>query len=385
MKQYSEELKKQVVSEYMRGVKKTADILSPHSIPKSNLYRWVKQYGPHGSVSPMTEFNYRNFYQQGLTIERLNAVINILKRVECTVDSPLSVKLTELEKLYGEYPVHTLCDALEVSRGTFYNHIKRNKRGNTYYTERREKLKEQILQIDEENSHLFGAAKITAVLKEQGAHVTVEFVRKMMRELGLQIVRYKTKSTYEMEEEHRTNNYLNQNFHTDSPNKIWAGDVTYFRFKGKEYRICVILDLFSRKVIAWKIGSQDNTHLTKTTFLIAWKNRQPSSGLLFHSDQGANYRSFTYRKCLAEHGVRQSFSRPRTPQDNAPMESFFASFKREELYRIRYRSVRDFFSSVDRYMTWYNNKRLHQNLHYKTPDAYEETFYAKEQLILSAE
>ena len=120
-------------------------------------------------------------------------------------------------------------------------------------------------------------------------------------------------------------------------------------------------------------------------WLLYWQPLSLLSWIRYNSDQGANYRSFTYRKCLAEHGVRQSFSRPRTPQDNAPLESFFASFKREELYRIRYRSVRDFFSSVDRYMTWYNNKRLHQNLHYKTPDAYEETFYAKKRLIVSAE
>ena len=112
MEKYSEKLKKQIVAEYLRGVKTTSEILSPHNIPKSNLYRWLKQYGPD-SIDPLNVFNYRNFYLRGLKIERLESMISILKRVECTVDSPLSVKLRELEKLYGEYPIHTLCDALE--------------------------------------------------------------------------------------------------------------------------------------------------------------------------------------------------------------------------------------------------------------------------------
>ena len=199
----------------------------------------------------------------------------------------------------------------------------------------------------------------------------------MMRELGLLSVRYGARRLYEKEEEKRTNNYLNQDFNTDSPNKIWAGDVTHYNFKGKDYYICAILDLFARKVVAYKIGFRENTHLTKATFQIATKSRQPNPGLIFHSDQGPAYRSYTYRKYLTERNVTQSFSRPRTPQDNAPMESFFSSLKREELYRVKYRSVREFYAAVDSYMKRYNSSRPHQNLHYKTPDAYEAAYYAK--------
>ena len=377
MEKYSEKLKKQIVAEYLRGVKTTAEILSPHNIPKSNLYRWLKQYGPDSQTDPLAVFNYRNFYLRGLKIERLETIISILKRIECTVDSPLQKKLCEMEKLYGEYPVHTLCDALNVSRGTFYNHIKRNKREDTYYTRRRNNIKKQILIIDDETNHIFGAAKISALLKEKNINVSIEFVRELMRELGLLSVRYGARRLYEKEEEKRTNNYLNQDFNTNSPNKIWAGDVTHYNFKGKDYYICAILDLYARKIIAYKIGFRENTHLTKATFLIAVKNRQPESGLIFHSDQGPGYRSYSYRKCLSHHHVVQSFSRPRTPQDNAPMESFFASLKREELYRVKYRSVREFYTSVKEYMERYNSSRPHQNLHYKTPDVYEAAYYAE--------
>ena len=378
MRKYSEELKKQVVAEYIAGEKTSSEILSPHKIPKSNLYRWIKKYAPQGCLNPEDEFNKRNFYLQMQKIQRLEEINSILKQVDCSVSSPLSVKLCELAKLYGKYPVHTLCDALEVSRGTFYNHVKRNKRDDTYFSRRREFLKKQILIIDDENEHLYGASRITAVLKERGIPVSVEFVRALMRELGLLNIRCGAKCAYEKEEKYRTDNYLLHNFTAEAPNRIWTGDVTYYRFKGNEYYICVILDLFSRKVIAYKIGFRDNTHLTKSTFLAAWEKRHPAAGLIFHSDQGASYRSYIYRKCLAERGVVQSFSRPKIPTDNAPTESFFSSLKKEELYRVRYRSVREFYEAVDRYISTYNSTRLHQNLHYKAPDAYEANFYEKE-------
>ena len=376
MSKYPEYLKKQVVAEYIKGDKPTSEILAVYSIPKSNLFRWLKKYGPPKDIESFNEYNPRNFYLRGIKIERLETIISILKRVHCTVDSPLSDRLLELERLYGEYHVHTLCDALEVSRGTFYNHIKRNKRENTIYMRRREALKKQILEIDETAGHIYGAAKITALLKENGTPVSVETVRDLMRELGLRNVRYGSKRLYEKEEDRRMKNLLNQDFHTGRPNTVWAGDVTYYRLKGKEYFICAIMDLFSRKIIAHKIGLRDNTHLTKATFLIAVQNRHPAPGLIFHSDQGTNYRSYTYQKCLAEYQVVQSFSRPHTPRDNAPMESFFASLKREQLYRIQYRSQRELYESVDQYMKWYNSSRPHQNLQYKTPDAIEEEYYA---------
>ena len=133
-------------------------------------------------------------------IEQLEAIISILKRVDCTTSSPLPDKLAELEKLYGEYPVHTLCDALEISRGTFYNHIKRNKREDTSFNQRREELKKQIRKIYNESNYTYGASKITAILKDQAIPVSTEMVRILMREMGLQSVRYGSKKIYEKEQ-----------------------------------------------------------------------------------------------------------------------------------------------------------------------------------------
>ena len=103
-------------------------------------------------------------------------MIEILKTVKCNVQSPLQEKLCELEKLYGKYSVHVLCDALNVPRGTFYNHIKRNKRDNVWYKKRREYFCGEIKRIFEDNNQIFGARKIAAVLRNNGEQIIADLI-----------------------------------------------------------------------------------------------------------------------------------------------------------------------------------------------------------------
>lgn len=86
-------------------------------------------------------------------------------------------------------------------------------------------------------------------------------------------------------------NHLNQEFDVSRPNEVWVSDVTYFKYGKSAYYICVIIDLFSRMVIAYKIGKNNSAQLVKGTFQIAYKTRQPDSNLTFHTDRGSNYRS----------------------------------------------------------------------------------------------
>ena len=143
-----------------------------------------------------------------------------------------------------------------------------------------------------------------------------------------------------------------------------------------QYFICVIMDLYARRVIAYKVGYSNNTHLVKDTFRMAYESRKPGLGLIFHTDQGGNYRSRAFGDYLKAREVTQSFSKPGVPYDNSVMETFFASMKREELYRYKYRSEREFRAAVERYIDFYNTQRPHKTLHYKTPKSKEEA-YAK--------
>lgn len=109
----------------------------------------------------------------------------------------------------------------------------------------------------------------------------------------------------------------------------------------------------------------------KLAFRQAYDNRRPDTSLIFHTDHGSNYLSNAFCDYLKKLGVTQSFSRAHVTYDNSVMESFFASMKREELYRTKYRSEREFKEAVDSYIEFYNNKRPHAKLKYKTPNQKE--------------
>ena len=131
-------------------------------------------------------------------------------------------------------------------------------------------------------------------------------------------------------------------------------------------------------VVGYKIGKTNSTQLVKSTFQKAYDERQPDSDLIFHTDRGGNYCSKTMNDYIRSLNITHSFSRAHVPYDNSVMESFFSSMKREELYRTKYRSELDFRNAVDKYILFYNTKRPHKKLQYKTPEQKEEEFALKD-------
>ena len=154
-------------------------------------------------------------------------------------------------------------------------------------------------------------------------------------------------------------------------------DVTYFSVFNRMYYICVVIDLYARKVIAYKISKHNSTQLTKSTVKTAYETRKPAEKLLFHCDQGSNYTSNEFRKYLKSINVTQSFSNPGMPYDNSVMESFFGNCKREALYRYRFKTEKDFFESIKTYINFYNSKRPHSILMNQTPDKFESNYFNK--------
>ena len=172
-------------------------------------------------------------------------------------------------------------------------------------------------------------------------------------------------------------NHLKQEFHADAPNVVWVSDVTVLRFKDKYYYLCVIIDLFSRKIVAHRISRRNSTQLITSTFRNAYAARQPKAGLTFHSDQGSQYTSHAFRTLLEKLQVTQSFSKSGRPYDNAVAESFFSIFKKEEFYRTNYRSEKELYHGIDSYIAFYNQKRPHTTLKNKTPEQFETIFLQK--------
>lgn len=159
---------------------------------------------------------------------------------------------------------------------------------------------------------------------------------------------------------------------------VWLSDITDIKTDAGTCCLCVILDLFARRVIAAHLDTQKSADLVCHTFQDAFTVRGSPQDLLFHSDQGGQYTSYQFRGLLQDYGVTQSFSAPGVPYDNAPMESFFASLKVEEVHRYRYHGISDLTMSLREYIDFYNRKRPHSSIDNQTPAQAEETYYKKQ-------
>lgn len=373
---YSIEERQKIIERYISDGETAASIIASTGVPKSTFYSWLKTYREEQENNKRKPVNIRNFHLLENKVARLEGIVKILQSVSCTARSPLKDKLYAAEKLYGKYSVHMICEALAIPRGTFYNHIFRNKKDNTWYSKRKEELRIRIQEIYDENNQIFGARKIAAVMRNEGVKVSEEMVRTLMRDMGISSIRQVAKKLYE-EEKRKHKNYLNQEFNPHAPNEVWASDVTYFKFHDKAFYICVVMDLYARLVIGYKIGKKNSTQLVKSTFRQVYLKRQPNTDLIFHTDRGLNYTSKTMADYLRSLGITHSFSRPYVPYDNSVVESFFSSMKREELYRTKYKSEKDFYHAVDKYVIFYNTKRPHAKLKYKTPEQKEQEYALK--------
>ena len=182
---YSDSEKAVIVAKYKQGVP-IQKLSTEYEISKRTIYRWRKQYS---TVDEKKFFTLKEHKLLLHRVEKLENIITILKTVSCTVHVPLKEKLTELELLYGRYDVHTLCEALHVSRGTFYNHIPRNKRDNAWFEKRRAEYRIIVREVFDEFHQVFGAEKIRTILVQRGHQVSTRFVASLMSKMGLTSVR----------------------------------------------------------------------------------------------------------------------------------------------------------------------------------------------------
>ena len=168
-------------------------------------------------------------------------------------------------------------------------------------------------------------------------------------------------------------NLLNRDFTLEKINTCWVSDITYIDTHEGWLYLCSILDLFSRKVVGWSMASHMRADLVIDALDMAVKHRNPPEGLMFHSDRGVQYASGTFRKKLKSYKMIQSMSRKGNCWDNAPAESFFSTLKIEEVYtHSKYRTREEARKAIFEYIeVFYNRKRSHSFLDYKSPSEYE--------------
>lgn len=369
MKQiYTQEKRDSVINMYLCR----ESVLSIHNstvICRTTLYNWIKNYKPDKKKS----FNMADYNKLKMYCKKLEDMISIIKSAGCTVDAPLKTRYEVIKNMSDTYSISSLCDALDVAKGSYFNHILRNKNENTLVAKCRAELTPVIEQIYNESKQIYGAGKIHAIMRDRGYQVACSTVASIMHENDWFSIRTSAKTLY-LQNKDRRENILNQEFNPKKPNEVWVSDVTYFKFNNNTLYICVIIDSFARKVIACKIALKNSTQLTKSTFKLAYESRNTDGELLFHSDNGSNYISKTFMRYLKDLGVRQSFSRKHLPYDNSVCESFFSNMKREELYRTNYKSEREVRECITKYIEFYNDKRPHSILRNRTPNKAEAEF-----------
>jgi transposase InsO family protein len=153
--------------------------------------------------------------------------------------------------------------------------------------------------------------------------------------------------------------------------QIWVGDLTYIAVARRWWYLAVVLDQYSRRVLAWRLGTTRDAVFTRGLLDAALRRRRPKRGLIFHSDRGSEFLGAPLLARLVEEGVKQSMTRGGAPDENAHMESFFHSLKAELLHGQSFAAVRDLRTQLQRYVQYYNHHRLHSSLGYQSPVDYE--------------
>lgn len=371
---YPTELKVKIIRRYEKGESIKALSQELH-ISQSTLYQWRKEYC--SIEMPNRTYTPAEFDTMARRLKKLEHYMEIIHQSGYLSSVPLHKKLATLEELYNQpdnpYSVHELCDALGVARGTFYNHIFR-RADRSKYEEEQAQLMLKVKQVFDDSEQRFGAEKIRIVLADSGIHVSKKCILAIMQEMGLSSVRVDAKKQFKRKQQYEKQNLLKREFAAGHLNQIWVSDITYFKVKSYWVYLCIILDLYSRKIVGWRVSRNMSTNLVTTTFKTAFQERGQPQKLTFHSDRGKQYMSKALTGLFQKYGVKQSFSATARPLDNAVAETFFSTFKREEAYRKDYTSEQHFRRSVEEYILFYNEVRPHQTLNYKTPQAFEDAY-----------
>jgi putative transposase len=271
----------------------------------------------------------------------------------------------------GQTPTRWLCSALQVSARGFYAW---RRRPESTRKRRDRQLLVAIRARYERSGRVYGSPRVRLDLQESGEACARKRIARIMQGNGLVAVqrrrfRITTQSGHDFPVQA---NLLGRNFTAAAPNQVWLGDITYITTEEGWLYLAALLDLYSRKIVGWSTAERIDRMLTLTTLETALRVRRPSPGLIHHTDQGSQYAAYEYQKRLEKAQARSSMSRKGDCYDNAPMESFFSTLKRERVHRRRYWTRDEATEDLGNYIDgFYNLTRRHSELGGLSPVQYE--------------
>ncbi len=268
-----------------------------------------------------------------------------------------------------------MCEVLEVSRSGFYAWRSRPESERSKY---HRELVDEIRRIHaDRDMRSYGSPRVHKELVANGVTCSENSVARLMRANGL-AARTRRKYRVTTDSAHAlpiAENVLDREFEQDAPDRVWLADMTYiWTLEGWLY-LAAVLDAHSRKIIGWSMGHRMQASLVMDALRMALGRRCPdqAASLLHHSDRGSQYASQVYQNVLREHNITCSMSRKANGWDNAMMESFFATLKKERTHHESYTTREDARQSVFEYIEmFYNTRRRHSALGYLSPEQYEQ-------------
>jgi putative transposase len=268
-----------------------------------------------------------------------------------------------------------MCTVLKVSRSGYYKSLTRKPSARA---KRRALLEKRIRHYFKRSKELYGSPRITEDLRKEGHKVSCKTVSRLMKKMGLKsrtVRKYKatTNSKHDMPV---FENILNREFKVLAPNKFWVADITYIATSEGWLYLASVMDLYSRKIVGWATGARMTQELVLDALDLAYTRQKPQPGLVHHSDRGSQYACKEHVARLKKYEMIGSMSRKGNCYDNACIESFHSSLKKELVYLTKFKTRKQAQKELYTYIEFdYNRRRTHSTLGYETPHRFEQLYY----------
>ncbi|WP_195932149.1 IS3 family transposase [Turicibacter sanguinis] len=373
MKKYNTEFKSMIVELYKTG-HSVKELSREYGVSEVTIYKWIKQIAPITSIddTDITLEEIKRMKQEMLRLQEENE--NLKKGYDHIREKVTQSELCQfIDQHHQEHDIKQLCEVLSVPRSTYYQskHQIESK-----WKRENHQLLERIKKIYFESSHRYGAIKVHRQLIKEGFSVSLKRVQRLMKSGGLASIIQKKYTPYKQSKELvlDRDNILEQDFSTTSINQKWVSDITYIHVQEEGWcYLASVMDLHSKKIIGYHFSKQMTTDIIVQALKNAYVSQSPKDKVILHTDLGTQYTSQDFKNLTSELNVVQSFSRKGCPYDNACIESFHATLKKEEVYQTKYVTFEQARMALFQYIEgWYNRKRIHGSINYLTPEECEQ-------------
>ncbi|MCU7196404.1 IS3 family transposase [Turicibacter sanguinis] len=373
MKKYNSEFKSMIVELYKTG-RSVKDLSREYGVSEVTIYKWIKQISPIASIddTEITLEDIKRMKQEMLRLQEENE--NLKKGYDHIREKVSQSDLCQfIDRHRSEHNIKQLCDVLNIPRSTYYQSKHQTE---SKWEHENQQLLERIKEIYFESKRRYGAIKVHRQLIKEGFSVSLKRVQRLMKSSGLASIIQKKYTPYKQSKEIvlERDNILEQDFSTTSINQKWVSDITYIYVQKEGWcYLASVMDLHSKKIIGYHFSKKMTTDIIVKALKNAYVSQKPKDEIILHTDLGSQYTSQEFKDLTLDLKMIQSFSRKGCPYDNACIESFHATLKKEEVYQTTYITFEQARIALFQYIEgWYNRKRMHGSINYLTPEECEQ-------------